>query len=417
MATRRLVWTLIPLLSAVGCGAGSGAPDASPDEDAGPAVDCSARPTDAPEPRGEVNGVLDAARGRIVAFGGDIAAPVDCRPMDEFVSEVWAYQLDCDSWELLEVPGGPGIRARHATAHDTARDRMLVFGGRVPDPGVGFQNFDDLWAYDLGTDTWRSVPTRGIGPSPRSSAIAAYDADRDRLIVFGGNVSTSAFSLQGTSSGYALDLESGEWTEIAPTGDAPGPRLFHGSVVAGDRLYVYGGTPSFGGPFYGDLWALDLTTDTWRRIDDGEGTAPDARFGPELFLDAERERLIMAMGHDVGPPTGPGNLNDVWAFDLRSEAWSLLQPGDTLDNPDAGFCDFPPDFTMPQDGAPERRYSFVHVQDGTTAFVFGGKTDCGNINDVWALDLGTAVWTQRRPATGGEACNRSGRVNCTSLCF
>ncbi|MDH5491260.1 MAG: kelch repeat-containing protein, partial [Myxococcales bacterium] len=97
--------------------------------------------------------------------------------------------------------------------------------------------------------------------------------------------------------------------------------------------------------------------------------------------------------------------------------WAMLHPGDTLNSAPIGFCDFPPDFTIPEEGAPERRYSFVHGQSATTAFVFGGKTDCGNINDVWSLSLETADWLMLRPPTGGEACNRSGSLTCTSLCY
>ncbi len=83
------------------------------------------------------------------------------------------------------------------------------------------------------------------------------------------------------------------------------------------------------------------------------------------------------------------------------------------------MCDFPPDFTIPEAGiyTPERRHSFVAAQSDTTGYVLFGKTDCGNINDVWALDLASGTWESRRPPTSGEACNRTGATSCAMLCF
>lgn len=419
MAVGKRAWMVLALWGALGCDGGSTSPDggsADAGPDAGPPVDCTGRPADAPATRGEMNGVYDEARGRIVVYGGNTAAPVDCMPMFELVSEMWAFHLDCSSWERLEPAGGPGIRARHATTVDTRRNRMIAFGGRTREGFGAYTNYADVWAFDLATDTWSEITTSGEGPSPRSSAVIAYDEPRDRLIVMGGNTSTSGLTLTGADDTYALDLATGAWSRIEGTG--PAPRLFHGGVVMGEELFVYGGTPTFDGPFHGDTWALDLRTDTWRLVNDASSNpAPLPRFGAELYADPARNRIIMAMGHDFGPPAGPGNMNDVWALEVTTGTWTMLQPGDVLTNPDASFCLFPADFTTPQEGAPERRYSFVHVQSSTHAYVFGGKTDCGNINDVWSIELASGDWAQLRPPTGGEACNRSGRTGCTTLCY
>ncbi len=380
--------------------------------DTGPVIDCTNRPADAPSTRGETNGVYDARRDRIVVYGGNVLAPVDCMPMTQYTNELWALQLDCGSWERIEASGGPGVRARHATTVDTMRNRMIVFGGREVAGFGSYTNFADVWAFDLTNDTWQPIETTGTGPSPRSSSIVLYDAPRDRLIVYGGNTSADGFSLVGVDDLYALDLATNTWTPI----DAPGPagRLYHGGVVVGDAMIVYGGTPNYDGPFYGDAWAFSLTGNTWRMIHAGGGVAPAARFGGEIYADPERNRILLFAGHDG---TAMGNRNDVWALDLSAGTWSVVRDGDTLNGVSNGVCDFPSDFTIPEENSPERRYSFVHVQSSTTAYAFGGKTDCGNVNDVWALDLAAGTWRSVRPATGGEACNRTGRTGCTTLCF
>ncbi len=121
-------------------------------------------------------------------------------------------------------------------------------------------------------------------------------------------------------------------------------------------------------------------------------------------------------GHD---PTDLGNSNDVWRYDVAGDTWTSLRPGDTLNGSPSGPCMFPADFTLPEEGmpTPERRYSGIAVSQGDTAYALFGKTDCGNINDAWALDMTSGTWELLRPPTGGEACNRTGSTTCSTLCF
>ena len=123
----------------------------------------------------------------------------------------------------------------------------------------------------------------------------------------------------------------------------------------------------------------------------------------------------MTFGHD---DTAQGARNDVWALDATAGRWARLREGDVLDNTsDIGTCDFPPDFNAVEDGSPERRYSVGVAATDTEAYFFGGKADCGYLNDVWRLDVGSGAWTLERASTGGEVCLRAGRADCVSLCF
>jgi N-acetylneuraminic acid mutarotase len=390
-----------------------GGTDAGPEEDAGPGDECDTRPADAPDTRGELEGVLDAERGRILAYGGNTAAPEMCMPRYNLVSDMWAFHLDCNSWERLPDATGPGVRARHAATLDTTASRMIIFGGRDRMPTGGYVNFNDVWAYELATDTWSEIAATGDAPPPRSSAAIAYDGAANRIVVFGGNTSADGLVLTGTNDMYALDLGTGVWTEITAA-SPPAPRLYHTSAMFGHEWLVFGGTPDFDGPYYNDVHAFDLWTETWRQVAGGGPDAPLTRFGAGAFVDAERGRLVVVAGHDAA---AMGNRNDMWALDLGAGTWTELHPGDTYNGGSAGFCMFPPDFTTPEDGAPERRYSFLVAQDETRGFVFGGKTDCGNANDVWAVDFATDAWVPLRAATGGIACNRSGATTCSTLCF
>ncbi len=96
-----------------------------------------------------------------------------------------------------EMPAG---RKDHAMANDTARERVVVFGGRgfggasgpleACDDGSlsddeGYCAFDDTWEWD-GFDWERIEPNSSLAPPARSSHVMFYDFGLDRVLMFGG---------------------------------------------------------------------------------------------------------------------------------------------------------------------------------------------------------------------------------------
>jgi hypothetical protein len=69
--------------------------------------------------------------------------------------------------------------------------------------------------------------------------------------------------------------------------------------------------------------------------------------------------------------------------------------------------------------SPERRqyHSFVEIEGEEHAILFGGKGDCGYLDDTWRLSLVDHSWAEIEPAGQGEACKRSGQEGCTDLCY
>ena len=313
----------------------------------------------------------------------------------------WDVTIVSSDKDLMQLVGPHGDG--HIDMLDTMRNRMLLFGGRSSSSAYS----NAVWAFDLATDTWSEVATTGTAPAPVAEAIATYDAPRDRLVVFGGDPG----GFVGSDGMYSLDLATNTWSEITAAG-APSARLYHSSTQVGDELFVFGGATGFNPPYFNDVHGFDLATDTWRTV--ATTNDPQPRFGAELIADPANGRLLMAFGHDDAEL---GNRNDVYALDIATGAWSQLHTGDTFNNPPTGMCEFPADFTVVEDGTPERRYSIGLAQTGSVAYVFGGKADCGYLNDVWSLDIGSGAWTRVRASTGGEGCLRTGRTDCTTLCF
>lgn len=372
-----------------------------------------------PGPRSEMAGIVDAKRKKLVFYGGDSGLPKQCNPNPHPIGELWVYDIACKTFTQPATPDDPGPRTRASAAYDVAGDRMILFGGRYRAGTAGaYTLFGDVWALDLETLAWSQLDT-GTGPKGRSSTAIDVDTQKGELIVFGGNTSTDGLNFVPQNDVWAFNLASASWRQISTSGAAPAKRLFHAIAVdsAGRKLFAYSGgdANAFTGPFLRDLWALDLDAGTWSQLSSGAG-GPLARISPTLAFDAASNGVLLFGGHDDG---SVGNNNDTWRFDLGTNTWSPITAPETLKKAAAGFCNFPPDFTAPNLSAPDRRSAHVAGFDATTRqwTVFGGKTDCGLIDDVWQLDAASGVWASQVGALSGEACSRGANAAaCKSLC-
>jgi hypothetical protein len=299
---------------------------------------------------------------------------------------------------------------------------MILFGGRTREATSGpYTLFDDVWALDLQSLAWQRLEPAGTPPRARSSVAGVLNPDTRELLLFGGNASTSGASFEPLDDVWALDLVELAWREIAAAGVKPEARLFHATTIdpASGRLFVYGGggAGAFLGPFMGDLWSFDPKSGAWSEESPGGVGAPLGRINASLTFDSDRGRLVLFAGHDDGEV---GNNNDTWAFDPKRKQWTAIVPPEVVQTPAPQFCLFPPDFTRPNLAAPDRRSAALAVLDAAAGrwLVYGGKTDCGNIDDVWSFDLEADAWQRELEARLGEACVRGDRPEqCATLCI
>ena len=113
----------------------------------------------------------DAARGRVVLFGGAGG--------EGPLGDTWEW--DGTSWvEVTPASGNPPARSGHAMAYDATRRRVVLTGGLGDEGDV----LEDTWEWDGAA--WNEVPTGGdLAPELTGHAMA-YHATGKTTVVFGG---------------------------------------------------------------------------------------------------------------------------------------------------------------------------------------------------------------------------------------
>lgn len=98
------------------------------------------------------------------------------------MNDLWEW--DTNRWTQIYAEGAPVGRSGHAMVWDSGQGRILLFGGirGFDDDGNGLL-LDDTWA--LEGNTWRELTT-STRPQPRQSHGFAFDSARNRLVVYGG---------------------------------------------------------------------------------------------------------------------------------------------------------------------------------------------------------------------------------------
>lgn len=254
----------------------------------------------------------DADAGRVVMFGGGTDDPADPWPRS-----LWAW--DGERWRCLSADGPPGRRDGEL-AYDAARKRLVLYGGRVFGPDRQLRLMTDSWEWD--GRRWALVDS--VGPPARTHMGVAYDGPRPAGITNallgtprGGGVllvmalDDSAAECRGLQRATLFDLRGDAWSRL--TTRTPGPCFSpQGAAVATpDGAMLYAGWDP--GPASAAAWlwrpgAGPGAPGAWARTD----SAPPRRRSARMAWDAGRRRVVL-----FGGDTNEGVLADTWEWDGR----------------------------------------------------------------------------------------------------
>jgi Protein kinase domain/Galactose oxidase, central domain len=100
------------------------------------------RPIEDPLPPARLSGCLVTARDRLVLYGGRVGRMFGSGGSGEILTDTWFCRRD--RWKQLEGPG-PSPREGMAAAYDPVRDQVLLFGGHDADG----EPLADTWILEL----------------------------------------------------------------------------------------------------------------------------------------------------------------------------------------------------------------------------------------------------------------------------
>jgi hypothetical protein len=315
--------------------------DASSSDPGPPALAWAPLATDtAPPPREDHTWTLDPTGRVAYLFGGRDGGTV--------FDDLWRFDLATDTWTALAPEGSrPEARLGH-TGTWVEGVGLVVWSGQQ-----GSTFFDDIWAYDPVANGWRELPADGPVPAARYGSCAALGPDGRLWISHGFTEDSGRFA-----DTQAYDFAAGHWTDETPGGTLAPIRCLHDCLWTPDgRLVLYAGQTT-GTPAIGDLWARGATGE-WASVSDGP---PPAR---QLYALASIGETAYVFG---GGARDGATLRDLWTLDLATLDWTEASPSGDRPSGRSGSA-------------------FVADPDGSRLLLFGGKGEGASLGDLWELSI------------------------------
>ena len=223
-------------------------------------------PSGSPTPRTGASMAYDPRSRRVVLFGGqtgDVSQPtLNLSAQGAGLGDTWTF--DGSAWQpMTAAPAGSGLPAPRWDAslvYDTARSRLVLFGGSA---GGGQPAYlGDTWTWDgLAWTLAQQTPPLGGGPGGRALASATFDPAVGRIVLWGGFGQADPAACGPGVTVYCTAYLNDTWTWDGRTWSkiAGGPPAAGSSAVSCGRLpLIYdaatGQLVMYGG--YRDTWTL-----------------------------------------------------------------------------------------------------------------------------------------------------------------
>ncbi len=304
--------------------------------------------TNTPPARRDAALGYDPARHRLILFGG--------RNGTQTFFDTWALDLTTLVWQPLATGDVPRPRARHSMVFgvDTVRNRFLITTGQKDSLLL-----NDIWSFDLTTDTWSEIAAQGAVPDIRYGSAGGISAGGDSFLLSHG------FTHEGRyDDTRRFDLATNTWHDVTPGSTRPLPRCLHAATLTQNNdMVLFGGCASGFGPCpLNDTWLFEEATGVWSEIaTPGE---VEARLFPALVTLGNRNEVLL-----FGGEAGANRYGDSWILDMNSRRWTEIMV--TGDRPDA------------RAGHSMIWLSSLSNAPDGAALLFGGQSGSTDFNDIW----------------------------------
>ena len=257
---------------------------------------------------GILAGDYEEIGGGDTASGGSTCVPFEDPKTLIPAGEIWVYDLHNNQWARMDTSGGPFGLLGTRMVYDSTADRMVLFGGWFVGKGPNTGASMATWVYDLNSNTWTEMSPE-VSPPGRMDHAMAYDAETDRVILWGGG----GRSPIKVGDIWAYDLNQNIWEEH-PSDDAPdtlkGAAMVYDAL--NDRALLY---------FRKEFWAYDYNDNQWTLLSDSP--APLGLLYHALVYDTKND-LTLKFG---GGPSLAQWSNHTWVYNTKTDEWTdVTQP-------------------------------------------------------------------------------------------
>jgi hypothetical protein len=291
-------------------------------------------PKHSPGPRTMPAIAYDSKRHRAVLFGG----------VTQWNGKAWVYdnstwEWDGQDWYPMDTPIAPTGRAHHAMAYDEQRGRVVLYGGENASGTLA-----DLWEWD-GTTWHRLCPV--CNPAARLGHKMLFNAEQKKIIVYGGWDGQTSFAEAWTWDG--------EVWEFFPF-DSSAPALYNNQISYNPKTDQ---ATSFMGGEWSGTWIWEEKV--WRKLELDPASQPPVRDEAILIYDPGLDLSVLFGGISISKTI----YSDTWV--LKGETWEQLDLSD----------------------APTQRHRAAAFYDPirNSIIMYGGETYGSIYADMWEFVL------------------------------
>jgi len=394
-------------------------------------------------------------QGRFWVFGGGNVA-------NQQYCAMWMYDPAANIWTWMNGPTGtqvngvygiqgtanaanhPGSRAWGATAWTDNAGDLWLFGGFAFD-AVGTQMpINDLWKYNIASNTWTWVKgantcnqagvygmqgTANVANTPgaRYETSASWTDNNGDLWLFGGEDITGKFNdlwkynivsnswtwMKGTNT-YASPGNYGVQGVAAVTNEPPARLCFGRWKDLKGNLWMMGGR-DYNNAYLNDLWRYDIVSNQWTWMKGANTPGSVGSYGTQCVAAASNEPPCRDENRACWVDTcsnfwmfggfnGSTAYNDLWHYNIRTNEWTWAS-GNAA--PNYGVLNISAATNMPL----ERYGPACFSPNVNEICFFGGRTAVPNAmrDDIWKFVVDTnCVGICHNPVANFFGLNLSG---------
>jgi N-acetylneuraminic acid mutarotase len=183
-------------------------------------------------------------------------------------------------------------------------------------------------------NSWINLEPSGPAPSARFGEALLYLSTTGKVFMFGG----AADEARPLNDTWTYDPGRNRWVDLKPSGDTPPARWAMGAAYdpAADKVIIFGGMGADGN-LLNDTWAYDVTSNAWTELT--PSSSPSIRYRIAMAYEQATGRLILFGGRylrTAAQASFQQDYSDTWAFDLARETWTNLNPSGASPAPSSG---------------------------------------------------------------------------------